>query len=965
MSDREVVRIAASLARDARDNDVVYERDNVIEPVRIMLRPLMVMPEQLAYVHHVCTTLTDALKRLPELYLRDPDVQVALAVRPDEAALLRETWTSQHDEINPVYGRLDAVCDFTSADWRSGLQFMEPNLSGVGGIHFAPLAEALVMRDVVPSLLAYDPALRIELPRDQRDLFLQVMLDHARAVGRQNSVIALVDPKYEHGGSDEQPMLLRFLRERQGVTIVHADPLELRVRGQEVFYEDHRIDVVYRDYETRDLLALERNAAEPLSALRLLFRQNRVVSSLAGDFDHKSCWEVLGDPVLAARHFTTEEQRIFRKHLLWTRRLADRSTSLPHGHGELLPFVRDHREELVLKPNRGYGGAGVQIGAISTQPEWERTLDQAVAAADDPERSWVVQWATRLPVEEFPVADQNGHVHEEPFYSVMGFAATDDGLGMLCRVSQKRVVNVAQRGGLAAVLIGHPPAALRGHRRAPERVQAADVALRAGIAELRHLDQAIGLLGWDEETYLPDAARAGRGEQLATLECLRHELLTSERLGAAMEAVDDKVREGGPEASRWVVELALLRRLRRMASVLPTELVRAFAEQRSVSLCAWENARAADDYALFAPAFGRLLALCRERAKLLASGGDAYDALLEEHEPGLTRARLEPVLFELRDRLLGLVERYARSSAPYKQRLAGREFPDAAQWSMSRQLLEQMGFSFQRGRLDRSTHPFTLAAGSDDVRLTIRIARDNLGSALFATLHEGGHGLYDQGFLSEDRASLLGDAPSLGLHESQSRLWENAVGRSRAFWQGFFPRLQAHFPGELVGLDAETFYRAVNVVEPTLNRVEADEVTYNLHIVLRYELEISLLSGQLPAAELPAQWNERFERMFGLRPGSARVGCLQDVHWALGSFGYFPTYTLGNLYAAQLVEAYEQTHDLAAELSAGDYGPLLRWLRRHVHEVGQRYNAEEIIRRVTGRGLDSGAFLRALERKYA
>jgi carboxypeptidase Taq len=959
IADADLVRIATRLARDALDNDVSYERDGVLEPVRIMPRPLLVMPDQLGYVHHVCTQLTNALKRLPELYLTDPDVQQVLAIRPDEAAFLREIWTPAHDQLNPVYGRLDAVCDFASADWRGSLQFMEANLSGVGGIHFAPLAEALVMRDVVPALRAYDPALSIELPRDQRELFLQVMLDHARNAGRANNVIALIDPKYEHGGTDEQPELLRFLRERRGVTIVHADPRELRVQDGEVFYEDVAIDVAYRDYETRDLLTLERQAGE-LSALRRLFHQNRVVSSLVGDFDHKSCWEVLGEPQLAARHFTLEEQRMFRKHLLWTRCVAERRTSLPHAaEGDLLPFVRDHREELVLKPNRAYGGAGVQIGAACTQSEWERTLSAALADANDPEHAWVVQAATRLPVHEFPVVDATGQVHDEPFYAVMGFAATEDGLGVLCRVSQKRVVNVAQRGGLAAVLVGHPTGDLRGRRRSPSADHAPADTLRSAIRELRHIDQAIGLLGWDEETYLPEGARAGRGEQLATLESLRHERLASERLGDAVEAVSS-----GPEASAWSAELRVLRRLRRLALALPTALVRAFAEQRSLTLAAWERARAQNDYGLFAADLTKLLALCRERASLLGTGGDPYDALLEEHEPGMTRERLEPVLFGVRDRLQDLIDPYALASERNKHALAGRAFPEAAQWRVCRSLLERMGFSFERGRLDRSSHPFTLAAGSDDVRLTIRCSEANLGSALFATLHEGGHGLYDQGYAASDRDRLTGDAPSMGIHESQSRLWENAVGRSQAFWQGFFPQLRAAFPDALAGLDADALYRAVNVVERSCNRVESDEVTYNLHIVLRYELELALLSGELPVADLPSAWNERSRALLGVTPASDRDGCMQDVHWSLGSFGYFPTYTLGNLYAAQLIESYRSAHDLDAELRAGEFAPLRAWLREHVHQVGQRQPAEEIIRKATGQGLDSGAFFRALAAKY-
>jgi hypothetical protein len=325
-----------------------------------MLRPLLAMPEQLNYVDHVCLKLCEILKRLPDIYLEDPDARRVLALTEEEDQWLRETWTSAHQHLNPVYGRLDAVCDFTSAGWQDSLQFLEPNLNGIGGIHYAPLAEQLVMRDVVPSLLAHDPDLRIELPRDQRELFIQVLIDHSRAIGRKSCRLCFVEPKYEHEGINEQGHLSQHLAERLGLTIVHADPRELRVKGNEVWYNDVCIDVIYRDYEMRDLLELERQEGRRLEAMRLLFRQNRVVSSMVGDFDHKSCWELLTDETLAERHFTAEERRLFRRHVLWTRIVADRVTTLPHRtEGNLLDFARQYREQLVLKPNRGFGGRDV------------------------------------------------------------------------------------------------------------------------------------------------------------------------------------------------------------------------------------------------------------------------------------------------------------------------------------------------------------------------------------------------------------------------------------------------------------------------------------------------------------------------------------------------------------------------------------------------------------------------------
>ena len=382
------------------------------------------------------------------------------------------------------------------------------------------------MRNVMPTLLAHDPSLVIELPRDQRELFVQVLIDHARAIGRESCQLCFVEPKYVHEGPAEQSVLSQFLSQRHGLTIADADPRELRVEEEEVFYEDVKIDVVYRDYELRELIDLEKKIGRPLEAMRVLFRQNRVVSSLVGDFDHKSAFEILTDPVLSEQYFGADDRRLFRRHVLWTRLLADRRTTLPHDkEGDLLEYARANRDLLVLKPNRAYGGTGVMIGPATEQTHWEAALQKAVISADDPQNSWVVQAAARLPVHEFPVVGPDGRVFGEPFYAVIGFAATENGLGTVCRVSQKQVVNVAQRGGLAAVLEAEPPAELRIPKRPINRAEDLEQSLRAQISELRHLDQTIALLGWDEETVLPPAGRAERGQQLATLEGIRNRLL--------------------------------------------------------------------------------------------------------------------------------------------------------------------------------------------------------------------------------------------------------------------------------------------------------------------------------------------------------------------------------------------------------------------------------------------------------
>jgi carboxypeptidase Taq len=959
VGDGALARISERLRADALASAVVYERDGVAEPVRIMLRPLLAMPEQLSYVDHVCLKLIEALKRLPDLYLADEQVRKVLAITPDEDRWLRDTWSPQHQNRNSIYGRLDAVCDFTSAGWQESLLFLEPNLSGVGGIHYAPLAEQLVMRDVIPTLLAHDPELDIELPRDQRELFLQVLIDHSRAIGRETCRLCLVEPKYEHDGPNEQSILREHLAETHGLVIVHADPRELRVEGEEVWYEDVQVDVAYRDYETRDLVQLERETGQPLEAMRLLFRQNRVVSSMVGDFDHKSCWELMTDESIAARLFTADERRLFRRHVLWTRIVGDRRTTLPHGkEGSLLDFARGNRERLVLKPNRGFGGRGVVLGSAVEPAEWNRLLHEAAGLADDPQESWVVQSVARLPVHEFPVVGPGGTIFEEPFYSVMGFASTENGLGILCRVSQKQVVNVAQHGGLATVLVSRPPRELRMPRRTPPRSDGAEQSLRKRISELLHLDQTIGLLGWDEETRMPVMARTQRGEQLATLEGIRHNLLTADDLGDLVEEVAAQ-REGD---DRWCRELVLLRRLRRLSLALPEELVRELAKAKSRSFGAWEDAREQSDFRIFAPAFERVLELVRERARTLARGADPYDALLEDYEPGMSRSRLDPVLADLRRLLVPCVERWSEATAEDAQRLGGRKFDEHRQWELCRRILNDIGFDFSRGRLDESTHPFTVQAGTHDVRLTIRVKEADLTRGVLTTLHEGGHGLFDQGFQTADRDSLLSESPSMGLHESQSRLWENHIGRSRVFWDRWFPVIESLFPDAVSELTASDFHRSVNAVRRGVSRVAADEVSYHLHILLRYELELALISGDLTVADLPDAWNERSRSLLGVVPANDRDGVLQDSHWSVGMFGYFPSYTIGSLYAAQLTEAFQRSRGHSGELEDRDSQPLLNWLRKEVHQRGHRLSAEDTIRCATGSGLDPTAFLMHIAR---
>jgi carboxypeptidase Taq len=498
---------------------------------------------------------------------------------------------------------------------------------------------------------------------------------------------------------------------------------------------------------------------------------------------------------------------------------------------------------------------------------------------------------------------------------------------------------------LAAVLVGHPPEDLKSSTRAPVQAERAFQELRAAIRRLRDLEGVIHLLEWDEETYRPRDAADDRASQLAVLGALRHDLLAGDRLGDLLGACEGRADLAPHERA----ELARLARQRRAAVALPQSLVAAFAETRSHCLAAWEEARRADDYRVFLAAFEPLLRLMRERAEAIRLSDDLYDALLDEHEPGMRRSRLEPLLQLLGTQLRTLVPRLAERTRRYLGLLPRGPYGEPQQWQFCAALLGDMGFDFARGRLDRSTHPFTMMAGEHDIRLTIRTSAEDPLRAIFAALHEGGHALYDQGLPPQLHGTLLADAPSMGMHESQARLWENHVGRSAAFWRHYFAKLQAVHAPLLAGLDARGFHRAINVVVPGVNRVGADEATYNLHVLVRYELEIALLTGELAAADLPGAWDERYRHYLGVSAPTPRDGCLQDVHWALGEFGYFPTYTIGNLYAASLLRALEAHRpDLWVSVEAGEFAPILGWLRENVHRHGHRWDAADLVRRIAG-----------------
>lgn len=460
-----IVDLTARMTEECFRRQLIYLRGGQVEAIRVLLRPIGVMPDQLSYLHFVSLTILNALKRMPELYIQDFAVREVVPLGPAEEQWLWDSWGPSQRENNPVFGRLDATADFTSPMWKESLRFMEPNLCGVGGIHLGPTCEQLLADLVLPVVRAHDPQLVMETGQDQRELFIQEVIDHLEAIGRAGRNVCFIEPKYAGDGPNEQQALAEYYHERHGLMILHADPSELSIHKGDVWYEGGRVDIAYRDYEIRDLLALEAARGVDLAPLRLLFKQNRMISSIGGDFDHKSCWEILTDPRFTQKYFNADERQVFRRHVLWTRLLTNRQTTLPHGEaGDLVEYARKEHERLVLKPNRSYGGDGVFIGQAMSQTEWEQAIDEALGSADP----WVVQRLTSIPVNEFPVVGDDGTVQVEPFYTVMGFAPTKYGLGIVGRASQKQVVNVAQRGGMCGVLIGRPPGRLIGPGEPPK-----------------------------------------------------------------------------------------------------------------------------------------------------------------------------------------------------------------------------------------------------------------------------------------------------------------------------------------------------------------------------------------------------------------------------------------------------------------------------------------------------------------
>ncbi len=474
------------------------------------------------------------------------------------------------------------------------------------------------------------------------------------------------------------------------------------------------------------------------------------------------------------------------------------------------------------------------------------------------------------------------------------------------------------------------------------------------------LQFASAVLGWDQEVYMPPKGAHYRGQQLSTLASQAHEWLTSDSYGNTLQdlASDKTLNEEQQNNVRLSHEDY------EKNKKLPSSFVEELARQTSISFDSWAKARKENKFSIYEPELAKMLSLKKKQTELYGYDKHPYDSLLDDYEKGLTVAILDPVFEKVKEQLPPLLRKITNAQQVNND-FFHKHFPKQLQWDFSVNVLQKMGFDMQAGRQDYSEHPFTTSFAPNDVRITTRVDENNFSSLLWSSIHEGGHALYEQGLPENEYGLPLGSAVSLGIHESQSRLWENCVGRSKAFWKYFYPILQQYFPAQLDNIPVTGFYKAVNKVQPSLIRTEADEVTYHFHVLIRYEIEKALLEGNIPVKDLPGAWNDMYKKYLGISSPDDKQGILQDVHWSHGMLGYFPTYSLGSFYAAQFFEqASKDINDLHTQIESGEFSNLLHWLRTHIHQYGRRYQSEELCKKATGRGLDFTSFMNYIENKY-
>ena len=484
------------------------------------------------------------------------------------------------------------------------------------------------------------------------------------------------------------------------------------------------------------------------------------------------------------------------------------------------------------------------------------------------------------------------------------------------------------------------------------------------LAEIADLNYTVALLGWDQQTYMPPGGAENRGHHLATLQQIVHTKFVAQEIGKLLEDLQPFVAQLDPDS----FEARLVKVTRHdydLESKLPLDFVADRAMVTTAAYAAWGKARAGNDFPSFQPHLEKIIDLAHRYAEFFAPYDHPYDPLLDIFEPGMKTKEIKEIFGNLRPQQVELIRKIS-SRPQVDDSFMHLTYDEQKQWDIGVEFVTEMGYDWQHGRQDKTLHPFTTSFGLGDVRITTRVHPNYMASALFGTLHETGHAMYQLGCDPSLDRTLLFDGASSGVHESQSRMWENLVGRSYPFWQHFYPRLQEVFPSQLGNISLEAFYKGINKVQPSFIRVEADEATYNLHIMLRMELEINLMEGSIAVRDLPEAWHTRFQEYLGVTPPDNTKGVLQDVHWSSGLIGYFPSYALGNLIGAQLWECINRDiPDLSDQIRRGEFAPWLAWLRENVHRHGKKFEPQELILRVTGSKINPAAYMRYLEQKYS
>jgi carboxypeptidase Taq len=488
--------------------------------------------------------------------------------------------------------------------------------------------------------------------------------------------------------------------------------------------------------------------------------------------------------------------------------------------------------------------------------------------------------------------------------------------------------------------------------------------LKSRLATICDLNGTLQLLGWDQHTYMPENGLNARIRQMTTLEQLSHDLMSSPDIGELLEKLEPKVADLDSESP----DARLLRVVRRDyddAVKLPDDLVKAKAELTGLAMDSWMKNKPGGNFADYCPFLEKIFDICRAETQALGYDNQPYDALLNRYETGMLTSQLKSIFDNLKADLVPFFHQLKEKSDYVDDSVLYQNYDVNRQWEFGMGILHDMGFNFNAGRQDKSPHPFTTNFGIGDVRTTTRIFKNDFKSGFFSTVHEGGHALYEQNINMDFDRSPLAEGTSLGIHESQSRLWENLIGRSRGFLNNYHRHFSRLFPSQAAQLPPDKFYRAVNRVKPSMIRVEADEVTYSIHIFLRFELELKLLSGDLAMADLPDAWNELMKSYLGICPKSPSEGCMQDMHWADASVGYFPTYALGNLYGVQILnQARNENPALDDQVSHGELLPLKNWLTEKIYRYGRLYDPGELLLKVTGKPLSAAPFTAYIKDKY-